>query len=320
MQMTLTQMTPLDTSILNNFPDIKLFYNLVYKKVYNYDLILALPKGDECFIWFTIHDNKPICVIIYLIIDDDVNYTNTNNLINYSFSQYIFDANIDFNNKLIGTIFHGTSIMIDDVHYFFIKDLFYYKNINDEFISNHQKLLCKFNEINYILNNYISFSKKSIIFGVPLIHNNYSKLINLIKNVPYEIKDLVYVSSSSMVYLRYIYKNYSKNNIFKVVSTETTDIYNLHTFDNHSNAYIFHSVAFIPNYKTSVMMNQIFNGLKKHDNLDYLEDSDDDNDDNGNNNNDNDNNNENENKLILMECVYNYKFEKWTPVKVINDE
>ena len=187
-------------------------------------------------------------------------------------------------------------------------------------ISNHQKLLCKFNEINYILNNYISFSKKSIIFGVPLIHNNYSKLINLIKNVPYEIKDLVYVSSSSMVYLRYIYKNYSKNNIFKVVSTETTDIYNLHTFDNHSNAYIFHSVAFIPNYKTSVMMNQIFNGLKKHDNLDYLEDSDDDNDDNGNNNNDNDNNNENENKLILMECVYNYKFEKWTPVKVINDE
>jgi hypothetical protein len=313
------QMTPLDTSILNNFPDIKLFYNLVYKKVYNYDLILALPKGDECFIWFTIHDNKPICVIIYLIIDNDINNTNTNNLINYSFSQYIYDANIEFNNKLIGTIFYGTSIMINDMHYFFIKDLFYYKNINDEFISNHQKLSYKFNEINYILNNYISFSKKSIIFGVPLIHNNYSKLVNLIKNVPYEIKDLAYVSSSSMVCLKYMYKNYSENNIFKVVSTETTDIYNLHTFDNHSNTYIFHSVAFIPNYKTSIMMNQIFNGLKKHDNLDYLEDSDDENDNNENNDSENNNDENKENKLILMKCAYNYKFEKWTPVKVMNN-
>ena len=46
-------MKTLSANILDNFPNIELFYNLSYKKVSNYNLILAIPEGNKCFIWFT---------------------------------------------------------------------------------------------------------------------------------------------------------------------------------------------------------------------------------------------------------------------------
>ena len=54
-------------------------------------------------------------------------------------------------------------------------------------------------------------------------------------------------------------------------------------------------------------MNKIFHGLKDHDNLDYLEDSDDEflQED------------ELEHNYKFMECVFNNKFKKWIPIKVV---
>ena len=46
-------MKEVNNNILNYFPNIELFYNLTYKKVSNYNLILAIPEGNKCFIWFT---------------------------------------------------------------------------------------------------------------------------------------------------------------------------------------------------------------------------------------------------------------------------
>jgi hypothetical protein len=96
-----------------------------------------------------------------------------------------------------------------------------------------------------------------------------------------------------------------KKAIYKVVPDSRTDIYGLYTINTN----IFHSYAFIPNYTTSTMMNKIFHNLKDHETLDYLEDSDDEDyitdqlqlDD----------------KWKNMECIYNYKFKKWIPIKVI---
>ena len=53
-------------TILSEFPkNIKLSYeNLVYKKVYHSDIILAIPEGKKCFAWFTTYNDKNVCFIM----------------------------------------------------------------------------------------------------------------------------------------------------------------------------------------------------------------------------------------------------------------
>jgi hypothetical protein len=67
-------------------------------------------------------------------------------------------------------------------------------------------------------------------------------------------------------------------------------------------------VACIPDYKTSVFMNQLFRNIKENSNLDLLEESDDEEED--------------ENDFVYldrqynMRCKYNKQFKKWIPISV----
>ena len=73
-----------------------------------------------------------------------------------------------------------------------------------------------------------------------------------------------------------------------------------------------HDVAFIPDYKTSVLMNKLFRNIKENDNLDALEESDDE--------------DEFEDSRVdkyvyldrsfKMNCEYNHKFKKWVPISL----
>ena len=72
----------LNNNILNTFPTINLCYNLLYNKVCNYNLIVAIPKGTKCFIWFKMIHNKPVCVLILLT---DLNITD-GSVLNYTVS------------------------------------------------------------------------------------------------------------------------------------------------------------------------------------------------------------------------------------------
>jgi hypothetical protein len=72
----------------------------------------------------------------------------------------------------------------------------------------------------------------------------------------------------------------------------------------------YHSIAYIPNYKTSVFMNGIFRHIRENENLDYIEESD----------------TEEDfedvrpdkyvdlNKIVELKCIYSRKFKKWVPV------
>jgi hypothetical protein len=73
------------------------------------------------------------------------------------------------------------------------------------------------------------------------------------------------------------------------------------------------NIAHIPDYKTSVLMNKLFRNIKENRNLDALEESDD----------------EEEfeniqidkfvdlNKVLKMRCNFNYKFQAWVPVQIV---
>ena len=55
----LTQEEKLD--ILSEFPNVKLCYEkIIHKKVYDFDLLLAIPDGKKCFAWFTSYKNNMI--------------------------------------------------------------------------------------------------------------------------------------------------------------------------------------------------------------------------------------------------------------------
>ena len=107
-------------NVLNYFPNIELFYNLTYKKVYNYRLILAIPQGNKCFIWFTKINHKYSALLIYI--------TNIKNG-KYFFSN-IYELNNKFNNELYGTILYGCSFILNDKLYFSFENIFYYRKTN----------------------------------------------------------------------------------------------------------------------------------------------------------------------------------------------
>jgi hypothetical protein len=102
--------------------------------------------------------------------------------------------------------------------------------------------------------------------------------------------------------------------IFQVSADLQYDIYHLHIYSS-KNKTLYYDMAHIPNYKTSVFMNGLFRKIRENKNVDLTEESDDEEDfqdclidkyvDLS--------------KKILIECVFNKKFKRWTPVRIVND-
>mgnify|MGYP000500890611 FL=1 len=113
----------------------------------------------------------------------------------------------------------------------------------------------------------------------------------------------------------------SKNNIqnekqtavFKIMDDIEPDIYNLFIYKNGVDEY--YDMAFIPDFKTSVMMNKLFRNIKENDNLDTIEESD----------NELDFEDVREDKYVYLDksfnliCEYNYKFKRWVPISLVGE-
>jgi hypothetical protein len=99
----------------------------------------------------------------------------------------------------------------------------------------------------------------------------------------------------------------NKLKIFIIKPYIQNDIYYLYSLENE---YI--GIACIPDFKTSVFMNNLFRNIKENTNLDTLEESDDE----------DEFENEKEDKFVYLDrefnfvCSYNYKFKKWVPIKL----
>ena len=99
--------------------------------------------------------------------------------------------------------------------------------------------------------------------------------------------------------------------VFKIKPDIQNDIYHLHYYDNNNTDNIF-DVAYIPDYKTSVMMNKLFRNIKENANLDALEESDDE----------DEFEDDRPDKFVFLDkvynmvCVWNSKFKKWAPIRL----
>lgn len=327
-------------NILKSFPNIKLSYEkIIHKKVSNSDLILAIPEGAKCFGWFTLLDDKPVCIIL------ELDYNNKKRFTDIKIASVCFSSSLCY-----GTIIYGTLFKYADNSFFCIEDIFLYKgqDISGENWKN------KFDKILTMFKNdikQISYNDYFIIFGLPIMATSNDELDSLIKtNVRYKLHSIQYIQLNKINYcLSLLIDNFTINEVPKAVESNIykikinqkieintnielnnnniemsinrniifivkpdiqNDIYHLYC---HNGEY--YGIACIPDYKTSVMMNNHFRTIKENNDLDKLEESDDEEEFE----NPNIDKFVNLDKSYKFECLFNKRFKKWTPYKIVNN-
>lgn len=283
--------------ILHNFPNIELSYEKkLHKKIHTADFYLTIPKGPKFFAWFQHYNEQPVCFFLKLYRNKQIDRV--------TIKSCCFHKSLCIGK---GTILYGT--IFCNNKYFSVEDIFYFKNNN----ISHYNQREKFNTIHKLFTENIKqiyFGKKCIIFTLPLLSTNYNDLI--VKKIPYELYSIQhrYINQGQIYFNEKIEKN-NQYAIFLVKPTIETDIYELFCQSNGYN--IKYGIADIPDYKTSVYMNSLFRNIKENRNLDLLEESD----------------SEDEfqnidisrfvylDKIYYMKCVYNHRYNRWSPLNVI---
>lgn len=288
--------------LLKQFPTVKLCYE---KRIHNTVLnkgnfYLSIPKGYKFFAWFKNFKSRSQCFLLKI----GKNKKSISSIHSYKCS---------FNSILSsgkGTIFYGTVFRTNNINFFNIEDMYYFK-------GNPLSKLNKIQTINYIYNTldkYLKqdfFTKKHIIFGMPLISDDYKKLKNELTKLNYDIYSIQCRNNNQRNFFNEVLSiTKEKINTFLVKPTIKTDIYELFVMNN--NKLEKYNDAFIPTYKLSVYMNSLFRNIRENNDLDFIEESDDEEDFE----NVSLDKYVNLNKEYKMKCVYNNKYKLWTPLNI----
>jgi hypothetical protein len=309
-----------DSEILRGFPNIKLSYeNVAHKKVYDSDFMMTIPEGKRCFAWFSVYKNQDVCFILEIETDRGISS--------------IKIVNACFNEELCygsGTILYGTIFFNNNKKIFNVQDLFYYRGKPIE------KTQDKFAIYEHLFTRDIKqivYNRNFVLFGLPLISKNFSELLQKIELLPYPVQYIQYryLNKSEIYNVKYTKPNSQyisrvdqgrnqkdfrqREVVFKVMAELQNDIYNLYAYSKTAeDSFYFYDIAYIPDYKTSVMMNKLFRKIKENQNLDALEESD----------SEEEFENERLDKFVFLEktyfmvCLFNNKFKKWVPLRLAN--
>ena len=193
-------------TILSEFPNIKLSYeNVVYKKVYNSDYIVAIPQGKKCFAWFTSFNDQMVCFIMEL--------TNNKQVMNIQITNACFSDELAY-----GTILYGTIFYHSNNKFFCIEDIFCYKGTNIDRMCWGEKLA----KMNHMLKKdlkQVSYNHSFLVFGLPLMSKTNEELENLIRGVTYDIETVQYKLFSRVN--AYLYMDYS---VYKSQISQTAQV------------------------------------------------------------------------------------------------
>ena len=325
--------------IISRLPPFELSYETIsHKKVSNqYNMTFAIPYGKKVILWYTFFRNKDVCCLLELGKNKKVS------------SVKIIHEHIP-QNLAYGTLLYGCLCEIPDVREIFVlEDILYYQGIPTykqpfqekyaflhELFQNNDSLLHK-NEIFPVIMpvfwniqdepNNIPDSYKSIIpynihhlqhrsnnHIVPYINFPWSKNIlpNFSKQDP-EIPPSLLFIPPQLPRFHFSKPQYKERTIFEIKADLQNDIYHIYAFGRGSER-VYCGITYIPNYKTSKMMNSIFRNIKENNNLDALEESDDE-DEFENMNIDK---YVNLDKKCAFECIYMSKFKRWCPIRHVD--
>jgi hypothetical protein len=313
----------------NDFPQFELSYETIsHNKVLDANIISAIPEGSKYYAWFTTYKAENVCFLLEIsatnrqITSSKIVLTGFNDCLSYNGGTIVSGTLFLYNKQEIKNIKN-----INKNHEntcFCIEDIYFYKGNRCE----NQTFVNKLKLLKEMLSLEISqtaLTPDYVIFGLPLMNTHFTNLIREIEYLPYKVDRIVfrYFNAKKIIYVKY-YKpsmttvrdhtkngaNRLSNAIFLVKPDIQPDIYHLYYYKNGNEEY--YDIACIQEYTVSVMMNRLFRKIKENQNLDALEESDDEAEFQS----------EKEDKFVFldkavkMNCVYNAKFKKWSPVSV----
>jgi hypothetical protein len=292
-------------NLLKRLPDLKLPYDNIHKKVFS-DLYVLIPKGKKHIVWFTYFQDKRVCIFIEVTLGGQKQINE------------MFIVPQSYDKKLVlGTLFFGTVFNIDKKKYYSIENIHYYKGKNIE--NNNEKY--KLSLIKHILEKELKscfLTNKGICMAMPIIESKFENCVETAKLLSYKIHSIQNrnLHGKNNNYSSTLFKQIDddvKSKIFTVKAQLQNDVYDLYYYK--SGELKKYDIAYIPDYKTSTMMNNIFRKIKENLNLDALEESDDE--------EEFENINEDKyvdlNKCVKMECEFNKKFNKFVPIKIMEN-
>lgn len=153
-----------NTSILADFPKIKLSYEtFMHKKVFDANVVLAIPVGKKCFAWFTTKNDKNVCYILEIGAEKQIE--------KYHLVTCCFHESLS-----VGTILYGTLFFHEKRRFFTIEDVMYYKgkNIQSSLYLDKLRLFESMFTADLGQNSY---SSSFITFGLPMMSNDTNALL-----------------------------------------------------------------------------------------------------------------------------------------------
>lgn len=344
------------TILKQRFPQIELSYETdAHKKVLNskYDICVSIPTGKKYFAWFTYEPGKATdaCYIIdkqgihftqvqtanystcklsigtivygtlcelpcngqsarkFFVIEDIHSYSGI------SMKHMTFAAKMSYIVKIIDTVNPVNSanseitfvlpymvrIAVDALPSI-IDDPIFYDSMLDKtaYITHHVQFRASTHIVPHLNHNYKkNTSKTQVVLKTQHVDNTP------VASVLTPRQDLDFSTASR-----------KREAVFLVSADMESDIYHLHCYDNKSESqYTYVDVAHVGTYKESKYLNGLFRNIRENNDIDLGEESEDE----DMFQNMNPDKYVDLSKKVKMNCVFQNKWRRWTPISVVAD-
>jgi hypothetical protein len=180
--------------LIKLFPStIKFSYERsTHKKVLS-DLYVIIPKGKKYFAWFTHRNRQNVCIFMEVGAHHQIT--------NMFYRHVSFDDSLSYGTIFYGTLFRTTADVeagIYDNEIFSVENIHYYKGDNIERYDYDQKLSILRNIFETKLQYNITFFKRGVVFGLPIISTDFLNACECADKLPYSVYSIQY---------RYLKKN-----------------------------------------------------------------------------------------------------------------
>lgn len=340
----------LQNEILKRLPNFELSYETIsHKKVSSYNMCMAIPLGKKSFMWFTYNETDDVCYMLELNKEKRITHVSkVNTTFNYrlSYGTIVYGTSIMAHDRkwfVVEDIFYYQGVNLKNSKMLeklgFVEKLF--ENTNRVHKSNDETVFMLASTWKVNSSDELETRVPTNIacyLNYPVHHIQYRSVDDIMPylNVNINRKFVTAAASktspdntlpishplnpivpqcdtlSTSYTMDFFKSQYKFPTIFQVTADIQFDIYHLYAYERDQKP-VYYGIAYVPNYKSSVFLNGLFRNIRENKNLDYIEESDDEEDFQ---------NTEEDRyvdlkKVLLMECVFNYKFKKWTPVKVM---
>jgi len=339
------------SALMGRFPEFELSYETIsHKKVSAaYNLCLAIPTGKKMFAWFTFHQDKDVCYLLDVNKEKKITRASLTTLptgLNLSLGTVVYgtyiEEEVEKKNKwfVIEEVYIYQGVLLKQMTFgekvSVIRELLaeqakYMSRDADTDTYSHSLVFClpamwAFDSARVTDGEFPSFLPDSVSSAIyyPVHHIQYRAIYSIMPYVNVHLNRKILPAVTKKTQSSHKFETvpftidtnkpqYRYATVFQVTADIQYDIYHLFAYGKNK-ASVYYNTAYIPNYKTSVFMNGLFRHIRENKNMDYIEESDDE--------EEFQNLNEDKyvdlHKVLLMECVFNRKFKRWVPVRMVD--